>query len=83
MYLEGDVLATALGTIVDTLLLALCLFSPKPMPMPTAKPTMTAAIVPVITITMRDDRRLDVARLPVCGEFRFSSVGIASGGESL
>ena len=53
--------------------------------MPPVKPTMTAAIDAIIPITMRDDRRLDedVARLPVCVEFRFSLVGIASGGESL
>ena len=87
MYLAGDVLAAIPGTVVDTLLLVvpLCLFNPNPTPMPTAKPTVTAAIVAVITMTMRDDRRLDdgFARLPVCVEFRFSMVGIASGGESL
>lgn len=85
MYLAGDVLATVLETVVDTLLLAFCLFNPKPTPMPTAKPTTTAANAAIITITMRDDRRPDddVAGLPVCAEFRFSMVGIASGGESL
>ena len=85
VYLAGAVLVAVFAADVKVSLREPWCLNPNLTPIPTVEPTTTAAIIAVITISMRDDRRLDgdVAELPVSTGLGFSSSETASGGTSL
>ena len=83
VYLDGAVFVKVFAIRVGASLLEACFLSSIPTPTPTTEPTTRDAMIPDITIFIRDVMPFGAYGLRVCIELDVSLPFTASGGESL